>query len=310
MRLQLALYIFVFCFHPPPFSILAQPHIIFSCAVCGILCATDSRRLTTTMENDAPPTPMTQTQTTTTSTLEKLRASERSAVELQGEVALLRLAHAHTLEDLAAARAECNTLRIECACSDAKTSERRAERERYEVRGKYEGLKRRFYEKEREKVERERERAGCKRRHEEGDERRRERDSGEMDMDCSSSPPTPSTRLPDPNTNRLGASIARKSSASSACSSSSSTGERDPIWPRSPALPVPPLPSSSMSNGNVHSECEWRMGREGSAEVLSVPFPPAFLRALPPPIYRILTRSFPYYTFFGISIPSHIVAHS
>ncbi|KAJ7648680.1 hypothetical protein DFH06DRAFT_1332289 [Mycena polygramma] len=105
------------------------------------------------MENDAPPPPTPPP----TSTVEKLRASELHAVELQHQLALT---HAHALEDLAAARAECIA----------------------------------------------------------------------MYMDCSSSSPTPTTRLPDPNqhpnaTSKLGAPIARKPSASSACSTSS-TDER------------------------------------------------------------------------------------
>ncbi|KAJ7648692.1 hypothetical protein DFH06DRAFT_572213 [Mycena polygramma] len=213
------------------------------------------------MENDAPP--MTQIQTQTTSTLEKLRASELHAVELEHQLALLRLTYTHTLEDLALARAECAAVRVECnelrsECSDAKSSERRVERERDEVRGKYEGLKRRLYERDKAERERVRVQAGCKRKHENEDGRERR----EMDMDCSSSPPTPITKLPDPNTSRLGAPIARKSSASSACSS---TDERDSIWPRSPALPVPPLPlpgSSSAPSSNVNGGCVERDPRK------------------------------------------------
>ncbi|KAJ7648695.1 hypothetical protein DFH06DRAFT_1423394, partial [Mycena polygramma] len=256
---------------------------------------------TTPMENDAPP--MMQAQTPPTSTLEKLRASELHAVELEHQLALLRLTHAHTLEDLALSQAECTAVCAECnelrsECSDAKTGERRAERERDEVRGKYEGLKRRFYEREKER-ERERERVqGCKRKHEDGDGReRRESAGGEMDMDCSTSPPTPTTKvrslpsppslpplphssapnylvsaaqLSDPNTNRFGASIARKSCASSSCSSiDERLTERCALGPRVAEEPCAACAASAIELIVVvraKLEREWWMCREGSAE--------------------------------------------
>ncbi|KAJ6577594.1 hypothetical protein B0H19DRAFT_1120541 [Mycena capillaripes] len=186
------------------------------------------------MENDAP--------APDNDVLARLRASELKSVELEGQIAVLRLKNAHKLEDMATAQSERNAYRARC---------HRAERELTELRAKYEGLKRRVPPNL------------LKRKHEDGgdDVERPERVSrGEESPEVS--PQVAVRELPDAHSN-LGEPISRKSSASS----STSTDERNNPWLRSPVVVSPSLPAMLSSTSDPRKRMKLDMRSPSTAPV-------------------------------------------
>ncbi|KAJ6582326.1 hypothetical protein B0H19DRAFT_1252431 [Mycena capillaripes] len=168
------------------------------------------------MENDAPPPE--------TDVLARLRTEEFKSLELEAEVARLRLKNTHNIQDIVAAQAECSEYKMRCE---------RAEREVGELRAKYEGLKRRFSPNLNLKA--------SFRKHE-PDAESGERREGDLKAVLPSesplaSPPASTSKLPDTNS-KLGEPIVRKASASS-------TDGREIPWPQSPVVPSPFIPSSN-----------------------------------------------------------------
>ncbi|KAJ7509578.1 hypothetical protein B0H11DRAFT_1252499 [Mycena galericulata] len=182
------------------------------------------------MENDAPP-PAPGPALGNDSTLAQLRAQQIISLNLEGQIAVLKLQLEHGQEDVAAARQA-----AAAACRDSVDLRMRydsSQRELTEVRGKYEALKRRCH------ASTSSQPPGLKRKCEgeqDGGEHERERrGSGENFYERPAMvPPTNSPRAPDD------AIVVRKTSLSL-------PDERDPVWPPSPVVPAPEMfPSSTL----------------------------------------------------------------